>query len=220
MQYESLNRTFLPSNPVQLFTVAAVSSKDSTVPFLGKDARSERHRFQSVCLDIDQSVSLSSDIRVRRYGTLFLSGFIPGRLETRAWAWQERHLSMRTINFTEQEVHWCCKSIRACECSSTSVPVEEQRRVDTKSSLAYQWQWHVMPTYSRRSLTYGSDRLLALSGYASRFHARTQSGYIAGLWLSDFPTCLAWYRASLYDCDCDPGPSLKPPLDNAVPSWS
>lgn len=202
-----------------LFTIAVVSSRDSTVPFLGSDAPSERHRFQSVSLDADQLISPSSEIRARHYDTLLLSGFITGPLEYRAWAWQERQLSVRTINFTEQEVHWCCKSMLACECSGASDRVNKHGQDDTQSSLADEWQDAVF-NYSRRSLAYATDRLPALSGYASRFQARLQSEYIAGLWLSDFPACLAWFRRELCDCNCSPGPTLRPSLDNAVPSWS
>lgn len=82
-------------------------------------------------------------------------------------------------------------------------------------------QWRqIVAQYSKRNLTYSTDRLPALAGIASRFHPLLRSEYLAGIWLSDFPHCLAWYT-------CKPLPVLPeskykswPSSSNGVPSWS
>jgi hypothetical protein len=200
-----------------LATVAAVASPSSTIPFLGADAPTERRIFQSISLGGEQ---LPLGIKARRCDTLLSSGFIVGPLEERAWVWQERRLSVRTINFTTQEVHWCCRAISTCECAGENALVKSHPGLEKLSCIKNDWRWDVVSSFSTRALTYATDRLPALSGYASRFQVRSGSEYAAGLWLSNIPKCLAWYRRNLCDCNCSPGPRLGAALNNAVPSWS
>ncbi|KAJ8060513.1 hypothetical protein OCU04_010834 [Sclerotinia nivalis] len=110
----------------------------------------------------------------------------------------------------EGESTWACKTMCAREgqgMENLSLLVNSE---DTPSLLTSEWEDAVID-YSERHLTYGTDRLPALSGFARRFQDRSQWEYMAGLWLSGFPACLAWYRRSS---------GVGPSLNNSVPSWS
>lgn len=201
-----------------LFTVGAVSSEDSSVPFLGPEAESDRHTWQSVSIDSSEFTGYPSQVKARKYDPLLLSSFVRGHLEDRAWAWQERYLSQRMIDFTQEEARWQCKLAKTCECVG-SMNTNNSRSISEEGGKTLR-QWRsIVSSYSERHLTYATDRLPALSGAASRFHAVLQSEYLAGSWLSDFPRCLAWYRREISD-----SPSGKPimwrSLDNDIPSWS
>lgn len=54
--------------------------------------------------------------------------------------------------------------------------------------------WYdMMEDYTSRSLTYDSDKLLAISGLASAIEAtKDRPTYAAGLWIDDIVQCLQW----------------------------
>ena len=70
--------------------------------------------------------------------------------------------------------------------------------------------------YSRRKLTYQTDKLPAFSGIARHFGTRCQSDtYVAGIWLSQLP------RALLWNVPVRERPRSRPPPDESgAPSWS
>ena len=70
--------------------------------------------------------------------------------------------------------------------------------------------------YSRRKLTYQTDKLPALSGLARHFGSRCREDtYVAGVWLSQLP------RALLWGVSMNNRPkSRPPPTASGIPSWS
>lgn len=70
--------------------------------------------------------------------------------------------------------------------------------------------------YSRRKLTYQTDKLPALSGLARHFGSRCrEDAYLAGVWLSQLPRALFW------NVPTRERPGVRPPpTDSGVPSWS
>ncbi|KAK3377496.1 heterokaryon incompatibility protein-domain-containing protein [Podospora didyma] len=76
-------------------------------------------------------------------------------------------------------------------------------------------QWYrLVEEYSRRKLTFGSDKLPAIAGIAKEFARTTGRGYIAGLWREDVRIGILWRReGDLRENDCT-GISQK------LPSWS
>lgn len=201
-----------------LFTVAAVDSRDGSEPFLGTEAPSTRQEWQAVDVPITDTVGGPCNIKARRYAVTLHAEWLQGPLEYRAWAWQERQLSVRVINFTKNQVSWHCKTSSTCESERPMLLTRSKSVSERKPNLRREW-CHAVEEYSERNLTHWTDRLPALSGYASRLHTNMNAEYLAGLWLSDFPMCLAWYRRELSD-----SPRGKPrmwrSLDNGVPSWS
>ena len=218
-----------------LFTVAAVCSPNGQVPYLGPHAPSNRASWQVVNINIDTpSVEPPTNakglpqaqLKARKYGPDLFPGWCYGPLEYRGWAWQERYLSVRIINFTKEEARWHCKVSKVCECIGTVQhpdPELQQRpgyQADELEDLPTIQQWRsIVTAYSDRSLTFSTDRLPALSGVASRFSTSLQSEYLGGMWLSDFPRTLAWYRRELSDSPTGK-PKMWRSLDNGVPSWS
>ena len=205
-----------------LFTVAAVSSADSSEHFLGaKVPNSERSDYRSMSFDVEQPTGQKSTLRVRQCSATLYPGFIMGPLEERAWTWQERELSPRTINFTREEMRWVCKASQECECARRDRSSPQGKELEpSQAKLSHDWKWEVVSPYSKRAVRFPSDRLPALSGYASRFQARVKSEYMAGSWSFQFPSNLSWYIYGRCDCDCDPAPEYRSPLDNNIPSWS
>ncbi|KAL8708530.1 MAG: hypothetical protein Q9220_006583 [cf. Caloplaca sp. 1 TL-2023] len=147
-------------------------------------------------------------------------------LQTRGWAVQERELAARTVYFSSIGITWeCCiteehheddgpilsdlgrhnldisRILRAHSYKSASkIPVDHW--VD-------QW-WRLVELYSRKDLTYISDRWIAISGLANLFQAVTRSPSIYGLWRVSLLQDLLWYSSI-------PGDRR---LDNGAPSWS
>lgn len=64
--------------------------------------------------------------------------------------------------------------------------------------------------YSHRSLTYGTDKLLAISSLARVVHAQRPNEYYAGLWQDELPEGLAWVREK----------AGRPAEEYRAPSWS
>lgn len=73
-------------------------------------------------------------------------------------------------------------------------------------------QWsHVVQEFSRRNLSFDSDKLPAIAGIAKAFARSTGYSYVAGLWREDIVPGLLWYRRT-----GDKGPLISQKL----PSWT
>jgi len=55
------------------------------------------------------------------------------------------------------------------------------------------WKYYVLEEYNGLALTFGNDRLPALSGLAARVVKETGDTYLAGLWRKDLALGLLWY---------------------------
>ena len=135
-------------------------------------------------------------------------------LSTRAWAVQERILSTRTVHFSKTELFWECKENHSCEIYPEAFP----RDPAAGSSFLYKGNpdWHtVVQLYTAANLTYGRDKLIAISGLARHFYDRVYGCkyYAAGLWRSDsdFDTAMLYWKV----LDVRPKPSTY-----RAPSWS
>jgi hypothetical protein len=133
----------------------------------------------------------------------FLSDVLP--LQKRGWALQERLLSTRTVNFTDDELIWECMEALTCECSK--IEVGQSNRGRTKAGVQAQLSEHVdlegintqwqtiINLYSERSLTYPSDVFPALQGLAKTVPAKMGT-YLAGLWENMLAESLSWHSIS------------------------
>ncbi|GAP83692.1 putative heterokaryon incompatibility protein [Rosellinia necatrix] len=150
----------------------------------------------------------------------------------RAWIYQERHLARRVLHFTEQEVFWECRAAAPSFRSETypnGSPLERDflgqaklRLRDTSTGsisdnprLMMEWDT-ACRDYSRRKLTYQTDKLPALSGIARHFGSRCQEDtYLAGIWLSQLPRALFW------NVHGRERPGDRPhSAESGAPSWS
>ena len=132
----------------------------------------------------------------------------------RAWAFQERLLSPRTLHFTGQEMMWECRASTRCECGgleSRCKPaghttdwasnfkaniyqvLEAEENDSSYKKLQMQKLWHlIVDVYSLKILTYERDRLVALSAVAELMEGPELGKYVAGIWTGDLPQALAW----------------------------
>ena len=169
------------------------------------------------------------------------AGGMHGPLLSRAWTFQERNLSIRTIHFSRETLLWECKTSRAspelpwmqakpydadpaprmiCDSSEEAdalMRLGRSKRLDRRS----RW-FSIAEQYSRRNLTFGKDKLPALSGLAQNF-AEEQSleGYAAGLWKDDMPSALLWMV--IHDSrsvSTDDPSSTKKRGEYRAPTWS
>jgi hypothetical protein len=145
-------------------------------------------------------------------------------LMVRGWTLQERLLSRRILHFTECELVWECKTTLLCECgciprefigldgnhspkvgferAMAEMSLEGTSRLDKPmaqypQTKATTMAWtKIIGGYSKRQLTYASDKLPAISGMARKFSRINGSSafrtYLSGIWLEDLPWLLCW----------------------------
>jgi hypothetical protein len=118
-----------------------------------------------------------------------------GPLSKRGWAFQENVLSTRTIHYTDSELVWECCTETVSEDGST--PGGNKHSVLAYNMLNLQpnpgrlWQ-DMVKNYTRRELTYPSDRLPGIAGIAQMIQSRTGFQYVAGLWKERLLLDLLW----------------------------
>jgi len=145
---------------------------------------------------------------------------------------QKSHRARRVLHFTKHEVFWECRaaapSFRS-ETYSRGSPLRRDflgqtklRMWDTSAGsisdnpfLMLAWD-AACRGYSRRKLTYQTDKLPALSGLARHFGSRCREDtYVAGVWLSQLPRALFWNVPGRERPEGRP-----PPTESGAPSWS
>jgi hypothetical protein len=124
------------------------------------------------------------------------------KLHGRAWVLQERLLSPAILYYWNSEIYWeCCTSFAA---GSRPDPVMHNfgylkhmpNEMYFNLSLGpggYYTAWYtIVENYTRRNLTFRSDRLPAILGLATRFSSFPGSTHLAGLWFDDLHRGLIW----------------------------
>ncbi|KAI0533850.1 hypothetical protein GGR58DRAFT_521052 [Xylaria digitata] len=157
---------------------------------------------------------------------------IEASLNGRGWVFQERTLSPRICHFTKDQIFWECRSLEASEVLPEGIPDRALRSfglgIDISASmdqLKRRW-YELAEQYSRTSLTFPSDRLLAISAVAKRLCLAMKlhpSDYLAGMWKNDLPQSLLWFQSTADN----PEPSTeKHSIDTdemestCAPTWS
>jgi len=152
-------------------------------------------------------------------------------LVTRAWVYQERLLSTRTLHFAESELMWECATTTACQCSP-SYALDDDDLAHRKGrypkfhhlesllrssgdQAIIQARWRQMVTeYSHLHLSHESDRLQAISGLAAQMAKyRPNDRYVAGVWTNSLLSDLLWVRNHTLRLE-----TLLP--KSSAPSWS
>jgi hypothetical protein len=119
-----------------------------------------------------------TDVGVRRSDTAGYDITKCSPLLTRAWAYQERLLSPRTVNFHTSEMVWGCRKGFSCECGELSwkrflkldLPkfiFVLSRDQETASDGMNHW-YNMIEEFSTLKLTVATDKLPALAGVANR----------------------------------------------------
>ncbi|KAK2470985.1 hypothetical protein H9L39_17216 [Fusarium oxysporum f. sp. albedinis] len=172
-------------------------------------------------------------IQERNHSYRKLESFVHdfGPLSKRGWAFQENVLSTRTIHYTASELVWECCTETISEDGSTlgrnqhSILAYNMQNLQPKPSSMWR---DLVENYTRRDLTYPSDRLPGIAGIAQIMQNRTGFQYIAGLWKETLVLDLLW-NTSWPHYNTTPvgltGEASKPryedpPVTLRGPSWS
>lgn len=145
-----------------------------------------------------------------------------GYLSRRGWCFQEGYLPSRVLHFAIDHVSWHCATDAFCECEDGPLDKNKKRsrsfaadnldlgRIIDRDNLMADWE-SVIREYTRRQLSFSTDRLVALAGLAARAHkAKPEAEYLAGLWRDTLPESLIW----------DPEKRSERIRPYIAPSWS
>ncbi|RDW62449.1 hypothetical protein BP6252_11882 [Coleophoma cylindrospora] len=91
--------------------------------------------------------------------------------------------------------------------------LQEISQLTNKQSVR-QWS-EIVQSYSRRSLTFRKDKLVAISGLARILAHVYGTNYVAGLWVKDLLRLLAWHVHT-----SDPSVAKNYATTYRAPSWS
>ncbi|KAK0711772.1 heterokaryon incompatibility protein-domain-containing protein [Lasiosphaeris hirsuta] len=135
----------------------------------------------------------------------------------RAWTFQEHALSPRVLSYRSTLLEWSCRTLADSYglLEPTTLLRNSSGVPEPPYSLSATPWSDIVEGYSMRRLTFGSDKLRALSAIARVYHRETGKKYLAGLWEEDLPLGLCWVPAMHGD-----SPRIPPPAEYRAPSWS
>lgn len=126
-------------------------------------------------------------------------------LDSRGWILQEQLLSPRVLKYSWSQLQWECISSTDSEyISSITMPPADVMRFkralggfrSTSMALKKQarasWQ-QIVQSYTRRTLTNDSDKLMAIMGIAKFTGDILNTRFLAGLWESELWRDILWY---------------------------
>ncbi|KAI1734989.1 heterokaryon incompatibility protein-domain-containing protein [Xylaria scruposa] len=223
------------------YTIAAAGASKVSEGFLADTTPNEgaRHIFASLPLYIDESTS--GNIYIREQSLRFVDPQDEQPLFYRAWTLQEMLLSPRVLVFDSHQLMLKChKRWFNPVGPKTYLSYEEYYGPDMPAAifggaselsdfnaggsasnkpLSSVWS-SIVEEYSRRDLSFFTDRLPALAGIASELSAIYGERYLAGFWETSIVRHLGWTRSVnfLQHSPLFNGISDKEPA--GVPSWS
>jgi len=165
-----------------LFTIAASSAVDSSQGLFGVKSKMDLVEIPySNVGDVKESVFAYIEPDLQK----ILSS---APLAARAWVMQEYVLSRRIVHFTSHGMIWSCHNDENPGIRYMSSEFSNH----WKSPFEYEWNL-LVSNYSRRQLTYKSDKLVAINGLANRFQQKHGKTYCCGLWIENLPHDLLWF---------------------------
>jgi hypothetical protein len=147
---------------------------------------------------------------------LLSDSVVTSHLLARAWVIQELFLAPRTLSFGESQLLWECHA----GCTWKSQPWDPKlnpnqlgNTLPTSRLSGFISSWDGTPALcSNASLTFPSDKLVALSGIAKHLSEKGFGTYVAGLWRDGLEHQLPW--------ETDDGKCGTRPSPYRAPSWS
>lgn len=164
------------------------------------------------CLEFEKATKLRGTVHIREEPLLGAFAHVKrttepyeSKLDTRGWALQEHALAPRTLHYTMAELAWDCAKHIKCECTILPQDVgplyqlqscKHMMRHSAHLSEDGESKRSMWPNFvelaTKRSLTYESDRLHALSGIAKVISRPQYGPFLAGLWKAELPLTLLW----------------------------
>lgn len=205
--------------------ISARGAANSTVGlFFDRDPEPPLCRLNWICENCDEC-SMEGSIYIRS-PTLQHANVRESHCDRRGWILQEQLLAARVLYFDTDQLAWeCCEtSVRQDGRADDNALSRFGNFSDFKIALGlgavshctavlnssnFSWWAVIVKEYTRRNLTYMSDKLVALSGIARAYQKETGKTYIAGNWREELFESLLWYR------NCG-----KRTVAEKQPSWS
>lgn len=165
---------------------------------------------------------------------LILANLLPGWRESvdltpwnqRGWTYQEKLLANRIMIFTAEQVYFSCK--HGCnfreesgnddlsKADFTSIPSSQRTySLDLRYQVNFKTYAMVVNEYSRRSLSYSTDGLNAISAILSTLEKPFRGAFLYGLPETAIDAALLWKPAARSHRRCDPVTRKS-----LFPSWS
>ncbi|KAK9419532.1 putative Heterokaryon incompatibility domain-containing protein [Seiridium unicorne] len=126
-------------------------------------------------------------------------------LSERGWVLQEYVLSRRTIHFTSFGLVWTC---------SRDPAIQRSEFQGLGSHLVPNTWIGMIREYTKRDLTFKSDKLVAIQGLANAWARRTRNTYYYGIFLEDLPYSLAWSGRGTLES------RLVRDVGSGIPTWT
>lgn len=156
-------------------------------------------------------------------------------LNTRAWTLQERLLSLRTLSFAADQMHWACPSkydsedglglsewifdgrntVLSYETGDVSHVDDGDDEDELRNYTHFRESWTTtVMSYSERHLTFAKDKLVALAGVTQAYERIFGDTAILGLWQQELARGLTWTVAKHSTLDEEAISILN------LPSWT
>ena len=217
-----------------LCNLAACLGSDGTY---GLFSKRDRFAFHGCIIEADLDIPSGQRIRapfILENSELVYPLLQGSHLLSRGWVLQELYLSPRLVYFTSQRLYWECASKFCCEyeyqigapndardgCQKigrfdslldTNQPAPSEAR-----DLELRNLWvDIVNIYTSRSLTYSTDKLIAISGLAKlvcRNLTYIENDYLAGLWRRFLTFDLLWAKFA--------NKATTKPTVYRAPTWS
>jgi hypothetical protein len=161
-------------------------------------------------------VTGKSDRKTFAYDNRYEDEVANGPLSKRAWVFQEQMLSRRIIYYAQSQLFWECEHCRLSEDNwlqtqtSQIYPITTYEEPMSTPRVIKEWYLGVVETYSARSLSHITDKLVAISAAAKATYLNRHVEYCAGLWKDCIMKGLLWTRRG----------SGRKRRRYACPSWS
>jgi len=189
-------------------TIACASAASPSERILGPRSS----LWQSKSFEIKDEENRNIELRVRQRSISPETGKRdqnPDYLATRAWIWQERLLSRRSLVFTKSAMRFECHVASVWE-DQLYAAYSFSSRLD-KDPRTY---WNsLIEDFTEREITVSTDRLPAIQAVMNKLMGKHRLTPICGLWLETITTNLHWIpKNGLH--------SLKPHASYVAPTWS
>ncbi|KAK8108845.1 hypothetical protein PG984_014646 [Apiospora sp. TS-2023a] len=218
--------------------------KNAALTICASVSRSSREGFLHPRAEYSE-MKIPLDLPRGKAGTAYLDSYLwwdppaPEPLSERAWAFQERLLSPRLLEYGWRTARWTCSCTNGYSGGtilSTNEIVDAASEADMQPR-AYNLFMYLNPPgirnlptsrtdifecwaaivykYSALKLTFPEDRLAAIGGVAAELQRITGVRYLAGLWHHErLPSLLQWKVASSLGKLCQRPGTIR------APSWS
>ena len=177
-------------------TIAAANAKDDNDGFL--QPRSDALTPLTIISSTGNSAQVY--LQTQHDGIEVHAYYTKEPLDARGWALQEQGLSRRSLRFEKKEMSWDCQCFSLHESETDHYDglrfsLELLKPHSTASSpLSYHSWYGMVCIFTKRLLTYDTDKLPALSGLATEVAKFEKCTYYAGLWREDLASGMLWFR--------------------------